>query len=299
MENNIFTNVYGLGRSLLAMSLFLDLSFTHSFVYFPEFVFNSGADNSLVIPNFFLIFGSQNLNITVGIAIFTMIWVISGYTPQITGILHAWMAYSFFTGSIMIEGGNQIAQIITILLIPVTLFDKRINHWAKTEFFSYNRPPAIEYFCKSCLMIIGVQMSIVYFFAVAVKVNTSVWQNGSAIYYWFNDSIFGLPEAFRSFLYPLTSSRIFSPLMTWSVLILEAILFAALFMSQERKKILLPIGLIFHFMIILCHGLWSFFFAMAGGLVIYLYPSYEYISFRYLRSIGFSFQKQDRKKQVI
>jgi len=36
-----------------------------------------------------------------------------------------------------------------------------------------------------------IQMSILYFFAVIEKLNVPGWVNGSAFYYWFNDSSLG------------------------------------------------------------------------------------------------------------
>ncbi|MEM0941860.1 MAG: sporulation-delaying protein SdpB family protein [Bacteroidota bacterium] len=268
----IFTNIYGLSRSFFALSLLITLLFTKSYVYFPPEFFQIGQLSKTIVPNLFYLFEPENLNIALITSCLILVAVISGFLPQLTGILHAWVAYSFFTGALIIEGGDQIGQIIAILLIPVTLFDKRINHWHKKDFFGYKRPEWISFFCYSCLVIIQIQMAIVYFFAVAEKINSPEWADGSAFYYWFNHNPFGVVEPIANSLNPIISNPYITPLITWGVLVLEALLFGALFMKREHKLLMFRLGIGFHFMIIVVHGLWSFFFAMAGGLIIYLLP---------------------------
>lgn len=282
-EDSIFTNVYGFARSLIALSLLIALLFTEPYVYFPAEFLRIGQPEQTIVPNLFYIFGEGNLNLSIYIACFILVAVISGFLPQVTGILHAWVAYSFFTGALIIEGGDQIGQIISILLVPVTLFDRRINHWHTKALFNYNRPEWIDFFCYTCLIVIQVQMAIVYFFAVAEKIHSPEWVDGSAFYYWFNHNPFGAGEPLQSLLNPIISYPYVTPLITWGVLVLEATLFGALFMKREHKQFMFKLGLSFHFMIIVIHGLWSFFFAMAGGLIIYLLPWHKPLRLQFLR----------------
>ena len=103
-ELNIFTNVYAVGRSLIALSLLLTLTFTKSFVYFPPEFFKIEQPSETIVPNLFYLFGQENLLLSIILACLILVLVISGYFPQITGILHAWVAYSFFTDtSLMVD----------------------------------------------------------------------------------------------------------------------------------------------------------------------------------------------------
>jgi antimicrobial peptide system SdpB family protein len=269
---NVFSNTYGLARSLLALSTLLTLSFTNPHYFFNEVFFKVGQPQNTVIPNFFYLFGEEGLGLAVLVASFILLWVISGYLPQVTGLLHAWVAYSFFTGSIIIEGGDQINQIITILLIPITLLDKRLNHWGENEFLKYKRPDFIRYFCYSIIIVIQIQMAALYLFAGAEKLAVTEWSSGSAFYYWFNHVPFGATDTVKTLFSPLVSSHIMSPLITWGVILLEVILFAAFFMTSKKRKVLFFFGLFFHFMIVVVHGLASFFLAMTAGLILYLLP---------------------------
>jgi antimicrobial peptide system SdpB family protein len=269
---NVFTNVYGLARSLMALGTLATLLLTDPHSYFNDMFFKIGPPSGTIFPNFFYLFGQENLYVAVGVASLILLWVISGYLPQITGILHAWIIYSFFTGSIIIEGGDQISQIIAILLIPITLFDKRINHWSNKDFFLYERPKAIAYFCYSTIVIIQVQMSILYLFAGADKLHVNEWVEGSAFYYWFNNRPFGANNVVHFIFDPLITNHYLSPLVNWGVIVLELFLFAAIFMREQQKITLFYFAVTFHFMIVVVHGLSSFFLAMAGGLILYLLP---------------------------
>lgn len=279
-----FTNVYALARSFIALSLLITLLFTASYVYFPIEFFSSGQASNTAIPNYFYWIGEEHLSVSIGVACAILLSVIIGYLPQITGILHAWIAYSFFTGALMVEGGDQIGQIIAFLLIPVSLFDKRINHWHKNDFFKYNRPDWLTFFCYSCLVVVQIQMAIVYFFAVAGKLNVPEWVDGSAFYYWFNHDPFGAAAPIRAVFSPVVNNPFLTPLITWGVLALEATLFAALFMNKDKKRVMFILGVAFHFMIIVIHGLWSFFFAMLGGLIIYLLPWDKRLKLRFWKN---------------
>jgi antimicrobial peptide system SdpB family protein len=272
-EAVIFTSNYGMARSFIALSNIFTFALTDPHSYFSELTFKVGQSSDMIIPNYFLLFGHENLYLSTGLAIGILCWVITGYLPQITGILHAWIIYSFFTVSLIIEGGDQISQIITILLVPITLFDKRISHWHKKDSLKYTRPKWIEYLCYSTIVIIQLQMAILYLFAASDKLKVTEWTDGTAFYYWFNHRPFGASEPVHWIFDPLINNHYILPLITWGVITLEILLFAAFFMNQRNKLVLFCLAVIFHFMIVVVHGLASFFLAMVGGLIIYLLPS--------------------------
>ncbi|MDJ1473279.1 hypothetical protein QNI19_32785 [Cytophagaceae bacterium DM2B3-1] len=272
-EKYVFTNVYGLARSILAFGTIISLSFTSSSDFFPHEAITTGLLRNNIIPNFYQIMGYENLHTSIFISILILCSVISGYLPQITGILQAWISYSFFTGAILVEGGDQITQIITFLLIPITIFDKRLNHWSSKEFFTYKRSKAIEYICYTFFVVIQIQMAIVYLIAGGGKMKSPEWMNGNAFYYWFSHVPFGASGFIKTLFEPIVSNEYIVPLITWGVIGFECILFAAFFMEDPRKKrVLFWMAVLFHFMIVLVHGLVSFYFAMVGGLILYLLP---------------------------
>ena len=61
-------------------------------------------------------------------------------------------------------------------------------------------------------------------------------------------------------------------ILTYSVLIGEITLFLCLTASKKVRKLVFPFAILFHLLIIIYNGIFSFFFSIAGGLIIYLLP---------------------------
>lgn len=113
-------------------------------------------------------------------------------------------------------------------------------------------------------------MAVLYFNAGISKIFAPEWSNGTAVYYWFNDNLFGAPLWLRESIGILFKNDISVSLINWSVIFLEIFLFIGLFLKQKYKYLLLGLGLSFHFLIIIIHGLPTFFLAMSAGLILYL-----------------------------
>ena len=62
--------------------------------------------------------------------------------------------------------------------------------------------------------------------------------------------------------------------LTWSVLLLELSLAAALVAPLRFRRILLPVALLFHVGIAVTHGLPTFALTMSAALVLYLRPGW-------------------------
>jgi antimicrobial peptide system SdpB family protein len=120
--------------------------------------------------------------------------------------------------------------------------------------------------------VIRLQVAVVYLHASVGKMKVEEWTNGTAVYYWFLHPVFGAADWLRPVLVPLLMSPVPVTVLTWGAVILELILFAGLFMERRHRRWLLWVGLAFHFGIVLVHGLVGFFFAMAGALILYLWP---------------------------
>lgn len=265
------TNLYGIARSCIAFSLILTLSFNSMDVLFPSYVFES---NDYLFWNFFYLLQEKLLFAKI-ISIVILVSVISGYYPRFTGILHWYIAFSFVNISPLIEGGDQIGSIITLFLIPITLLDSRKNHWSLIS-KNYQKNPYKNIVSYFVFVIIKIQVSIIYFHAAVGKFNVDEWVNGTALYYWFLNPIHGAPSYLRGLIEFMFNSEVLLTLLTWSILLFEIILSMAIFVPSNKIKYrlrLLFFALVFHFGIILVHGLVSFYFSMMGALILYLIPS--------------------------
>ncbi len=86
---NIWTNAYGIGRSMLAFAMLLTFLFDNTNIFFRKGVGieQSPACYDIAQIGMFCLF-SEHLEVARWIAIIILILVITGWYPQITGILH-------------------------------------------------------------------------------------------------------------------------------------------------------------------------------------------------------------------
>lgn len=84
--------------------------------------------------------------------------------------------------------------------------------------------------------------------------------------------MFGVPEYLEPLIVPIVAHPVLVTLLTWGSLALEATLFTGLFMQESYRRVMLPLGIMFHVGIALLQGLFSFSLIMVGALVLYLRP---------------------------
>ena len=271
-----FTTVFAVSRSLFALSTLTTLIFNVPQDLFVKEGFVSHSNIFWKI-NFFYLFGFDNLYLGQLVAITILLSVILGVYPRITGILHWWRSYSFFNSATIVDGGDQITQIITLFFIPICLLDARRSHWEKDlKSNSYYR----NYLALLIFVIIKIQISLLYFNAGIAKFNVPEWVNGSAMYYWLTDNTFGAPPYLKDFIFFLVTNSFIVWILSWSTIIFEILLAVSIFFNEKNKTIMFKLGLIFHFFIFILMGLGSFFFAMAGSLVVYLLPIKRYLNIK-------------------
>ena len=301
-ESNPFTNVYGLCRSLLALGTFLTLITTSTEILFRpaaginEYPIKQGLGG--VISIFSLL--DNNLEVARWICIGVLALVISGWRPRITGVLHWWVSYSFMSSAILVDGGDQVTSILCLMLIPVTLTDKRRWHWKGFEAKAAN--PSNNYkliIANSTIKIIRLQVAIIYLHSAVAKCVVPEWENGTALYYWFTDPMFGASEWLQPMIARIVTNSFTVTLLTWSIIVLEFALFAGLLAQKRYRSILLVLGISFHVGIALIHGLVSFAIAMFAALIIFLRPVDAHFVFNVsrIRSL-FRVKKQRAREKV-
>lgn len=277
---NPWSNVYGLARSLLALTFLLTLLFTGIDNLFPSV--NDTLMRQPILDfeklSIFYIF-RDNLAIAFWFTVIILLSVISGYLPQLTSLLHWWVTISYTFSGIIIEGGDQIAAILTLLIIPIAITDNRVNHWHPIK--DSNRPK-VKLFVWTFFAIISLQVSVIYFHAFVAKLFVTEWLNGTATFYWFTHNIFGVPQKLESIFYILMSNKFIVVLITWGAMLIEFMLFSWLFIKRNKWnwKILFLIGVLFHFFIALIHGLVSFGLTMTAILILYFFPIESNLKFK-------------------
>ena len=270
INNNTITAV----RSLIALSYIFTLLFTSIDDLFPkhhlEKLSASIQGHSIFRLNYFLWF--DNLYVPYAISLILLIIIALGFIPRIMCFIHTWVTYSIFYSMLVVEGGDQICVIMTLLLIPISILDQRLNGWFPKKIFSEIKYNFFVYNASVSILFIKLQIAILYFNAGVSKFYAPEWSNGTAVYYWFNDVIFGAPKWLaNSFIGYLFTNNISVSIINWSVIILEIFLFASLFYKQKYKYLLFILGFLFHFSIFIVHGLATFSVSMTAALIIYLF----------------------------
>jgi antimicrobial peptide system SdpB family protein len=270
-----WTNVYGLARSMLAASTALTLAFNRTTSLF------SPASGGLKAPfcdglrgaGLFCVVPEPGLDLARWVAAALLVLVASGYRPRLTGIIHWWVSFSLAINAVTVDGGDGAAAVLALLLLPVTLTDGRRWHWQppptarETTGDDVRRIVALV-----ALTAIRVQVAGIYFHAAVGKFSVEEWTNGTALYYWLNSPLFGAVGIFSRILQPILLSAVGVTLLTWSVLVLEYCLSAALFMPKKLRGLFLWLGIGLHAAILLIHGLVSFSTVMFAALILYLRP---------------------------
>lgn len=277
INEKVWTNVYGVARSIIALSFLLTLLINDTKVFFrptsdlSEFPVCSNVSFGLfcIIPttgNYII------LEVIRFVSIIILLLVVIGWRPKFTGILHWYIMYSWNTAAITLDGGEQVSSVITFLLIPITLTDHRKWHWTKLKEDEHKQCNIyIKALCIISYWFIRVQIAILYLHSTVAKVFEEEWINGTAVYYFLEDPIFGLnPYLHKIFDYFLTSPLIILP--TWGTLIIQISLFGALFVNKKYWKYFLLVAIFMHEIFAVILGLISFSLVMLGVLILYLRP---------------------------
>jgi antimicrobial peptide system SdpB family protein len=267
---NPFSITYGLGRTLIALSTLSVFLFNDISILYSEDALNVISRSDLLINkiNFFGIFGYSNLIYAQLIGILIFVLVISGYMPQITGLLHFWVCFSFNNSAILLDGGEQIASIFTFLILPICLLDNRLNHWHKPK----KRNIFFNVIGHLFFAIISLQTSFIYLNAAVEKLyRISEWKDGTALFYIFSNPMFGLPDFVQNALNFISQSK-YILFLTWSVVLSHLLISYVLLLKRENKINIIFVGFFLHSGIAVLMGLYSFSLVMIGILVLYLVP---------------------------
>lgn len=205
------------------------------------------------------------------VAILILAIAASGVAPRLTAVPLWWVLFSNSSSWITVDGGDQMAAVLALILIPYSMTDRRRWHWttASTDSVDYGRiRPLIA---RSLIFGVQLQMTWTYLDAVVSKLAVPEWGDGSAMYYWMRDPMFAPSGLVRSLMEAVTVWPVSLAAVTWLPMVLEAALAIAIFLPRRARHVLLPFGLLFHFVIAILMGLWSFGFVMWGGLIIALW----------------------------
>ncbi|MCP2097860.1 antimicrobial peptide system protein, SdpB family [Actinosynnema pretiosum] len=199
------------------------------------------------------------------LSIVILVVVISGYRPRWTCVPHWYVTFSLTVSGSITDGGDRIAQIAAMLLIPVCLGDGRRWQWLPPT------APLTPKWCGSAfagLITLKAQIFIIYATAVITKLNDPLWRQGSAMYLVVHDPDYGFPAQVRAFLGQALRSFPAVAAATWSVIGIQAVLALAILAGKRLRKVVLVLGIGLHLSIATLMNLPTFGMAMIGLLTV-------------------------------
>ena len=189
------------------------------------------------------------------VAIGALLVVAMGYRPRWTCIGHFYIAFSINAEATAANGGDGVAQIATMLFIPLCLADQRQWAWLKP---SIAPQPAWRGSAFAAHIVIRIQIAIIYADAAISKLAYPAWRHGTALAVLAHDPEFGFPTAVNPLTQDVLAHAWATDLLTWSVPAVELLI--AMSMASPgriRRYALVPV-VILHGAIILLLGLFSF-----------------------------------------
>ncbi|MGR0158442.1 sporulation-delaying protein SdpB family protein [Paenarthrobacter nitroguajacolicus] len=285
----VWSPFIGLIRSILALGSVLTLLFTSSDSLFRP-VLGVGSYplcRGVESWGLFCVFPREQLGLAKFVAIIILLLVISGLLPQLTGILHWWVAFSVASGISIPDGGDQITSNLVLLLIPVCVTDPRLNHWTRAATGTLLLPSRAGIAAVS-LAAMKVQISILYFYSMTGKMFQTEWAEGSALYY-IGSGFFGPSGTLKDAFALLSENPLISIGMTWGALLIELLLAVTLLTPTRYRLVWFSLGCSLHIGIALFLGIWTFKIAMFAALAVLTVPmaSTVYISGLTLRRFDF------------
>jgi antimicrobial peptide system SdpB family protein len=301
-KKNPWTNVYGLTRSIIALSSMLTLIFNPAEIIFRP---APGVANYPLCQYTYSAFclGQNNyvyLNIIRWVCILLLFLVVIGWRPRITGIIHWFISYSMQSDLIVIDGGEQVAAVLTFLLLPITLTDSRKWHWSITisDPSEQHKNLSFKVIAFVAYFFFRLQIAILYFHSVISKIRDKEWIDGTAVYYYVHDKAIGFNSLFTYLSQWFSSSKLIV-IPTWGTLIVQMIIFGSLFAPKKYWRYILIIAISMHEIFALFLGLISFSMIMMGALILFLTPIESNFTFLYLKQKEFlnRFKNQFKKKR--
>ncbi|WP_329568970.1 sporulation-delaying protein SdpB family protein [Kitasatospora sp. NBC_01266] len=195
--------------------------------------------------------------------------VASGYRPRWTVLPHAWIAFSIGVSISLPDGGEAIARIICLLIIPLGLIDDRRWHWQAATTRLRPVPQGIAF---AAFLGVRIQLAALYLQSGISKFGVPDWLNGSAEYYILRNPLFGVAGPLKPLLLWMSNSPVIVAGMTWGAIVIEVVIAVFLLSSARWRRIAFLLDIALHAGIIATMGLWSFSLIMIGSAAIAALP---------------------------
>lgn len=262
-----------IGRSLIAvgqLSVLLLTSWNH---LTPEIlgVQRSPICQGVVRLSVFCLDVADDRIVARAVSVVVLLLVISGIVPSATSALHAWVSFSLANAVGLPDGGDQVAQIVTVFIFLINVGDFRLWAWSGAR--TPRQLPVLVGVRQGAWWALRLQMAFIYFESAVSKYSVPDWQNGSALYYVVRDPSFGATGLLGDLLKWWTYLPIGTASLTWGTVLVEMAIAVLVLGGRRCRRIALALAVCLHAAIFLAIGLFSFAIVMVGAMSIAALPS--------------------------
>lgn len=257
------------GRTLIAASQILTLTVTPWTRLTPQVLDTPAAPicRGVTRPSLFCLTPDDQPAIALVVALVVLAAVCAGVVPRVTGLAHAWVSYSIAVSLGLPDGGEQAAQVVTVLLIGLTVADERVIAWRRSPAPAATSVTSVtQGIAFASWWLLRLQVAGIYLHSAIAKLGVEDWVNGSALYYVVRDPSFGASGPVGEALRTVTSTPLGVATLTWGTIVTEAGLAVLLLMGPRARRVALTAALVLHVGIIVGIGLWSFALIMIGSV---------------------------------
>jgi len=260
---------FAAGRSLLALATLSILVFTPTrglFVYTPDNPTGARCGGVRTIALWCVGgHGHTVLTIRLIVSVVVLAAVVAGLSPRWTCVPHWYVTFSLGTTMTLPNGGDSVARIAALLMIPMCLGDDRLWHWRQP---AGPLPPRWRGAAYAGHLFLRLQVAIIYLSAVVAKLTVGSWRDGSFMYQVLHDPYYGSP----AFARPLVGAVVDTPPLvrglTWGTIAIELAIAASMAGGPRVRRAALVLAIALHGSIIVMLGLASFGLIMIALLAL-------------------------------
>ncbi|MFI6479283.1 sporulation-delaying protein SdpB family protein [Nonomuraea sp. NPDC050663] len=201
--------------------------------------------------------------------------VASGYRPRWTCVPHWYIMFSLSASMPSPNGGEQVARVLALLLVPICLGDGRRWHWQRPV---RPLPPAWRGAAYAASLVMRVQVVVIYVDAALSKLLEPAWRDGTAMRYVINDPFVGPPDMVRALVESGEAEGRLLLLLGWGTIVVELFLACAVLGRARLRASGLLVGGVLHGTIFVFLGLGSFELVMISLLIIVTLPGGSLLS---------------------
>ncbi|AGL17026.1 exporter of killing factor SpbC [Actinoplanes sp. N902-109] len=178
-----------------------------------------------------------------------------GWRPRLVGIPHWYVTFSLAMAMPVPVGGDYVAQIATMLLIPVCLGDRRRWHWSPVR---APLAPGWRGAAYAATLVLRLQVTIIYATAGLAKAADGRWRDGSVLAMLSTDPRYGLPGWLRPAGLFLAGHAPLAIGAAWAVIGAEVLLAVAVHGTAGWRRAAFVVGVVLHAGIVVAFGLPTF-----------------------------------------